>query len=203
MAADRAGGDRRAVLGAVGAAVVAGAVGGGPAAEAAPAKGDGGTARGSFTVVDRRGRQRFRADSGKPPSIINGRRYPRHGPDNGTYLIFNDENGSEKGGIVHGSQGGAVTLDYPNADAVHLETGWEGGSGGAQLWFSHMPDPALPPDKAKPPRAVELFTATGEGTALHRNDSQGRPRIVLAVDARDRPTITVLDATGKAVTTLP
>src|SRR5215217_7832544 len=48
----------------------------------------------SFTVVDKRGRQRFLLDSGKPPLIIDGQTYPperRSGPENGSYLIFNDE----------------------------------------------------------------------------------------------------------------
>ncbi|MFD6160537.1 hypothetical protein ACFWF7_31845 [Nocardia sp. NPDC060256] len=64
---------------------------------------DASTVDSPFTVVDRRGKQRFLLATRKPPIILGGKTYPeetRGGPDDGTYLIFNDDNGDEKGGIV-------------------------------------------------------------------------------------------------------
>ncbi|MGW0515733.1 hypothetical protein [Crossiella sp. NPDC003009] len=106
-----------------------------PAATAEPA---GEQVRGSFTVRDRRGRQRVLADTRRPPVIIGGQVIPaeqRQGPEHGTYLIFNDEHGSERGGIVAGASEASVSLDYPNAQALTLGTRWQGEHGAAALFF--------------------------------------------------------------------
>ncbi|SPL88302.1 unnamed protein product [[Actinomadura] parvosata subsp. kistnae] len=166
-----------------------------------PAQADasGEQARESFRVVDRRGRQRFLASSTKPPVIIGGRTYPadqRQGPE-GTYLIFNDGDGSEKGGIVASSAGASLSLDYGNAQAITMAARWEGVHGAAMLEMKHMPDPALPVEQvpAMPPR-VQLGYSTAEGAFLVLSDSRGRPRIVLEIDADDTPVIKVLDPEG-------
>ncbi|MEU1735238.1 hypothetical protein [Streptosporangium sp. NPDC020145] len=197
--------DRRAAIGAAAALLVGGTTvmaGSGTA----QAETSGEQARKSFRVVDRRGRQRFLASSSKPPIISGGRTYPadqRQGPE-GTYLIFNDGDGNEKGGIVSSSVGASISLDYTNAQAITLATRWEGVHGAAMLEMKHMPDPALPIDRvpAMPPR-VQLGYSTPEGAFLVLSDSRGRPRIVLEIDVDDNPMIKVLDSEGKVVGRLP
>ncbi|MEV4173118.1 hypothetical protein [Nonomuraea sp. NPDC049709] len=198
--------DRRAAIGTAAAALLASGAtvmgGSGPAR----AESSGEQARESFRVVDRRGRQRFLASSSKPPVIIGGKTYPadqRQGPE-GTYLIFNDGDGNEKGGIVASSVGASISLDYTNAQAITMATRWEGVHGAALLEMKHMPDPALPIDQvpAMPPR-VQLGYSTPEGAFLVLSDSRGRPRIVLEIDGDDNPVIKVLDSEGKVVGQLP
>ncbi|MDX3108078.1 hypothetical protein [Nonomuraea angiospora] len=197
--------DRRAAIGTAAALLESGVTvmaGSGPAR----AETSGEQARESFRVVDRRGRQRFVASSGKPPIIIGGKTYPadqRQGPE-GTYLIFNDGDGNEKGGITASSVGAGLSLDYTNAQAITLAARWEGVHGAALLEMKHMPDPALPIDQVPPmPPRVQLGYSTPEGAFLVLSDSQGRPRIVLEIDGDDKPVIKVLDSEGKVVGQLP
>ncbi|MFC4012169.1 hypothetical protein ACFOY2_33385 [Nonomuraea purpurea] len=197
--------DRRGAIGtaaalfAGGAAMVAGA---GPA----QAESSGEQARESFRVVDRRGWQRFLASSTKPPAIIGGKTYPadqRQGPD-GTYLIFNDEDGNEKGGITAASTEASFSLDYANGQAITMATRWQGANGATLLDMRQMPDPALPVEQLPPmPSRVQLGYSTPEGAFLVLSDSRGRPRIVLEIDGDDRPSINVLDAAGQVVSRLP
>jgi hypothetical protein len=154
--------------------------------------------RGSFKVVDKRGRQRFLADTKKPPAIIGGKEYPRQGPENSSYLVFNDENGDEKGGIIADSHGALVSLDYATGDAIHLQTGWEDKAGGAFLTMNHMPDPASGIGVRHYP-GIQLFTHTSVGSALQLHDPQGRPRIRLNVAMDGTPSIAFLDEQGKVV----
>ncbi|MGW6447346.1 hypothetical protein [Lentzea sp. NPDC055074] len=162
--------------------------------------------RDSFTVRDNRGRQRVLADTRRPPVLTGGEVIPaeqRRGPERGTYLIFNDENGSERGGVVAGASEASLSLDYVNAQALTLGTKWEGEHGAAALFFKQMPDPRLPVGQTPPmPTRVELVWSTGDGAVLALNDSHGRPRIVLSVDAQDVPSIRVLDERGAVVSSL-
>jgi hypothetical protein len=191
---------RRTVVGATVAGVGAGLLATEPAQASAPGQ----VAENSFTVVDRRGRQRFLAATTKPPVLLGGRRYPRSGPDC-TYLIFNDETGSEKGGIIAAGNGAMVSLDYANSDAIHLGTQWEGKTGGGYLEIRHMPDPALPPLEAAAATktGIQLFCHTDEGTSLTLNDRHGRPRIVLQVSPNGTPSLRMLDEHGTAAYQLP
>lgn len=147
------------------------------------------------------------ADTRRPPVIIGGKVIPaeqRQGPEHGTYLIFNDENGSERGGIVAGASEASFSLDYVNAQALTLATKWQGEHGATALFFKQMPDPRLPVEQTPPmPTRVELVWSTGDGAVLALNDSKGRPRIVLSVDAQDVPSIRVLDENGAVVGSLP
>ncbi|MEV4223643.1 hypothetical protein [Nonomuraea sp. NPDC049725] len=197
--------DRRAAIGAA-TALLANGMTVMASSESARAESSGEQARKSFRVVDRRGRQRFLASSSKPPVIIGGKTYPadqRQGPE-GTYLIFNDGDGNEKGGIVASSAGASLSLDYTNAQAITMATRWEGVQGAALLEMKHMPDPSLPIDQvpAMPPR-VQLGYSTPEGAFLVLSDSRGCPRIVLEIDGDDQPAIKVLDSEGKVVGQLP
>lgn len=197
---------RRAALRGAALAATAGAVVT-PAATAAPAETPGERTGQSFTVRDNRGRQRVLADTRRPPVIIGGEVIPaeqRQGPEHGTYLIFNDENGSERGGVVAGASQASFSLDYVNAQALTLGTQWQGEHGATALFFKQMPDPRLPVEQTPPmPTRVELVWSTGDGAVLALNDSKGRPRIVLSVDARDVPSIRVLDENGAVVGSLP
>jgi len=160
----------------------------------------------SFTVRDNRGRQRLLADTRRPPILIGGKTIPaeqRQGPEHGTYLIFNDENGSERGGVVAGASEASFSLDYVNAQALTLATRWQGEHGATALFFKQMPDPSLPVEQTPPtPTRVELVWSTADGAVLALNDSKGRPRIVISVDAQDVPSIRVLDEHGAVVSDL-
>ncbi|AUI58330.1 hypothetical protein B1H26_33190 [Amycolatopsis sp. BJA-103] len=159
----------------------------------------------SFTVVDKRGRQRFLLDSRKPPLIIDGQTYPperRSGPENGSYLIFNDETGDEKGGLLVHPTGGHIAFDYPHAvDGINLSLSAKDGVGGAGLTINGIPDPDAGPGVRATPRAL-FGCHTAFGAQLALCDSQGRPRIVLQVDENDRPTIKILDGDGKTINEL-
>ncbi|MBA2310843.1 MAG: hypothetical protein H0W01_16460 [Pseudonocardiales bacterium] len=175
-------------------------------AEAQAQDGSGSAARESFTVVDRRGRQRFLVDTRKPPIIIGGKTHPpsmRSGPENATYLLFNDDNGEERGGLLATADGAHLAFDYPNAvDGVSLGIGWAGNTGGAGLELRGMPIAGSGPDVRAVPRA-RLGCHTSAGALLQLCDSQGRPRIVLQVDSHDNPSITLLDENGRTTMQLP
>ncbi|MFI6996771.1 hypothetical protein [Nocardia sp. NPDC050175] len=193
--------NRRAAI--VGTASAVAGVGIGVAAgRIAEADADTSTVDGPFTVVDRRGKQRFLLATRKPPIILGGKTYPeetRGGPDDGTYLIFNDDNGDEKGGIVASSDGALVSLDYPNGDAIHLQARWQDKAGGAALTMTHIGDPAAPIEEAKHPLGVRLYADTENGTGLTLCDPEGRPRIQLRVAMDGTPSIAILDEHGAVV----
>jgi hypothetical protein len=160
--------------------------------------------RGSFKITDRRGKQRFRLDSRKPPIIIDGQEIPaaqRGGPENASWLIFNDDNGNEIGGILAGTTGGSITFDYPGAiDAIKMSSIWRDPVGGAGININAHPTGAPP---TGPKERVLLGWRSDLGSLLHLTDSQGRPRITLEVDENDKPSIKVLDADGTVVAQLP
>ena len=160
------------------------------------------TAEESFTVVDKRGKQRFLMSARKPPIILGNKTYPaetRQGPPDVTYLLFNDENGDEKGGIIAGSNDAMISFDYPNGDAIHLRANWEGESGGAALSMTHLGNPNAPLEEAVHPPGVHLFVDTEHGTGLFLCDPQGRPRIKLCVAPDGTPSIAMLDESGAVV----
>ncbi len=161
-------------------------------------------ATGSFKIVDNRGKQRFLFESRKPPIILGGKTYPaeqRSGPD-ASYILFNDENGDEKGGIVAASDGTLISLDYPNGDAIHLHTRWHDRSGAASLLINHFGDPTTPPEQAKHPMGLLLYADSENGTGLTLCDPQGRPRIRLRVAMDGTPSIAFLDEQGAVVNEL-
>ncbi|MFI9637518.1 hypothetical protein ACIHAX_32990 [Nocardia sp. NPDC051929] len=189
---------RRSVV--IGSAVAAAGVGIGAAA-AKVGDTDDVTAEDSFTVVDNRGKQRFLLATAKPPIILGGKTYPpqmRQGPD-ATYLLFNDENGDEKGGITASSVGAQIALDYPNGDAIHLGANWEDAPAGAALTMKHIGDPNTPLEEATHAMGLRLFADTENGTGLTLCDPQGRPRIQLRVAMDGTPSIAILDEQGAIV----
>ena len=196
---------RRAVLGAT-ATVTATAAGTvlSPGAPAAAAPRGEPHARGSFKITDLRGKQRFRLDSRKPAIVIDGQEIPaaqRGGPENASWLIFNDDNGNEIGGILASTTGGSITFDYPGAiDAIKMSSIWRDGVGGAGININAHPGGAVP---AGPKERVLLGWRSDLGSLLHLTDSQGRPRITLGVDEHDTPSIKVLDTDGRVVARLP
>ncbi|MGW5387733.1 hypothetical protein [Nocardia sp. NPDC003963] len=193
--------NRRKIIAASAVAVAGAGVAAGVAAGKLRDDEESSTAEGSFAVVDRRGRQRFLFESTKPPIVFGGRTFPAHerqGPD-ATYLIFNDENGDEKGGIIASSEAAQIALDFPNGDAVHLRAQWEGKVGGTTLSMRHMGDPTTPLEQAVHPTGVVLATDTEHGAALMLCDQQGRPRIRLQVGTDGTPSIAMLDEEGAVV----
>jgi hypothetical protein len=206
--------DRRTMLRA-GAAVVAGAGAAGAMAPAASAAT--GAAAGELNVpplrlrkrlalVDGQRRQRFLLSSTKPPLHLNGKTYPaeaRQGPADASYLIFNDENQSEKGGIIASSRSAQISFDYPNVQGLTMSTRFAGKLGAARLSMQEMPDPDIPIEELRPedvPQRVLLGCSNaGDGALLILCDHQGRPRITLHVDGDDVPRIRILDADGDVV----
>ena len=82
------------------------------------------------------------------------------------------------------AMGAQVTLDYPNAQGVTLNTSWDARGGAAQLRLAEMPDPTLPPDKAVTTDRVVLGCSNkGDGALLAMFDSAEKPRILLNVGA--------------------
>lgn len=159
-------------------------------------------ARKSIRLEDESGRQRFLATTSKPAAIVDGVEHERGGDDDGTYLVFNDETGTEKGGIIVTSTGGMVSLDWAKHDAIHLETEYQGADGRASLVMRHMPDPDLPTG-AGTTLGLSLHCSTEWGTGLQLCDSHGSPRIILEVDVNDVPSIRILDEKGNVVMRLP
>lgn len=166
--------------------------------------------RKQLQLVDDEGQQRFLHQSSKPPVLLNGEVIPaeqRSGPDDASYFIFNDENQSEKGGIIVDSSVAQLSFDYPNVDALHLSAENVGSAGVAQLSMRQMPDPSIPPAEVTPedsPQRVLLATDNvGDGALLFLYDSKGRPRITLQVDGEDVPRIQILDGDGNVVSELP
>ncbi len=185
---------RRALLGS--AALAAGGVLASAGSAAADTGNDGPHAKKSFTVTDKRGRQRFLLSSVKPPTIVGGEPHPRSGPDDASWFVFNDETGDERGGMYVSPAGGKFTFDYPRAiDGISLALSAKDGVGGAGLEIKDVP----PAGAVQATSRVLLGCHTMFGAQLSLADSQGRPRIVLRVDEHDEPSITVLDANGAVV----
>lgn len=202
---------RRAVLGAAAAATAGTAAAAATGASAAAADDGKSTrdpvARHSMKVVDDQHRQRFLADTEKPPIIIDGKTYPpsqRQGPDHATWLIFNDDDGSERGGIVASTDGGQLSFDYPNAQGMTLLAQRDGQSGTAGLFVAQMPDPNLGPTQV-----TQVFSGvwagwgSNSGSQVILGDTKGRARVVVQVDTHDVPSILFLDEEGKVTFQLP
>lgn len=166
--------------------------------------------RHQLQLIDDARRQRFLLSSTKPPVFVQGREFPaeaRGGPPHASYLIFNDEDQNEKGGIIGSDSGAQISFDYPNVQGVTLGTGFVGDAGAAQLSMHQMPDPDIPVEELRPedvPIRVLLGTSNvGDGSLLFLFDSAGRPRITLHVDGDDIPRIRILAADGSVVAELP
>jgi hypothetical protein len=163
-----------------------------------------------FRLLDREGLQRFRLSSTKPPVYVDGTTYPasdRQGPDDGTWITFNDQNQNEKGGLTASTTGASISFDYLHSQGVTLATQFEADAGAAGLIVTQMPDPSIPLadlTAADAPERIILYTDTaGSGSLLNLCDSEGRPRITLQVDGNDVPRIQILDPAGNVVAQLP
>ena len=91
-----------------------------------------------FRIVDKRGRQAFSFSTSRPSVLHCGQVIPptaRNSHDPATYLIFNDENGDERGGLLASASQTSFSLDYPNCEAVtvrrHRRASGDGWSDGA------------------------------------------------------------------------
>ncbi len=200
--------DRRALLTAAGVGAAATALA--PSRANADSTKKGLQVKEQLLFVDRGGRQRFLWQSTKPPVFVQGREFPaeaRGGPPDGSYFIFNDEDKNEKGGITVSRNGAAVSLDYPNVQAITLGTSFLGKDGASQLSMVEMPDPDIPVEELTredvPIRVLLGTSNVGDGSLLFLYDHQGRPRITLQVDGEDVPRIQILDGDGNVVAQLP
>ncbi len=211
--------DRRRLLRGVAAGALAGigvtAAGtGGPAAASRSATTPEGVVgpvrvRSSAQLIDEQDEQRWLLTDTKPPVHMQGRTYPpeyRQSPDDASYLVFNDQNQDEKGGIIAHSSGAQIALDYPNVQGATMNTRYEGNQGVSQLFLNQMPDPTIPPDElpegAAPIRAALAVTNFEVGAFFYLADETGQKRIVLSVDD-DGAKIQILDEKGELVAQLP
>lgn len=203
---------RRAFIagsGAVAATGLAAAFGSSPASAAQP-MGDTSDAKKAdvvndeLKVVDDKKHQRFLVQDTKPPAIVNGKPYQRQGPNDATYVIFNDQNGNETGGIVASSTGTFMGFDYPSSPdgyqgftsqgiVLQTESGKDAAAAGMVITDRQVTNNGKPVQHAR----ASLEYVQTKGTSLSLMDSQGRPRIVLEVDGNDVPSIKILDADGK------
>lgn len=157
-----------------------------------------------FTIVDQRGRQAFSFTTTKPPVLHQGRTIPaaeRNVPDRGSYLVFNDENGDERGGLVTTARNVFLSMDWPNCDALSLGVEVGDANSVAGLLVRSMPDPDLPIEKAwnGSATAAQIGWSSAHGSCVVLHDSQGQPRLVLSVDRDNVPHIQVLDADGSVI----
>lgn len=163
--------------------------------------------RSTLKLVDGDVEQRFLLTDRKPPIIVQGKTYPaemRQGPDHGSYLIFNDEDQNEKGGIIASTTTAQLALDYPNAQGATLNTVWNTQGGVAKLLLTEMPDPTIPVDKVTTTDRVLLGCSNlGDGALLLMMDSKENPRILLTVDGGDVPRLLFLDADGNVSAQFP
>lgn len=155
----------------------------------------------TFKITDKRGQQAFAFGTTKPPILWGGTTIPadqRSAPDPASWLIFNDENGDERGGLVASSNRTFLSMDYTNCDALNLGVDTTTENKTAGLTIRSMPDPNLPLDQAwaGAATAAQIGWTSNMGSCLALHDSQGRPRIVLSVDTDDVPHIQVLGIDG-------
>jgi hypothetical protein len=135
-----------------------------------------------------------------PLPIVEGKEGPRSIAPAG--LVFYDESGSETGGIGtfrrKDTNGDVFAFDYARSEAIGLVKR-QGADGKYEAWLV-VNDPS--------DRASEGITRVAIGTenrasSIELDDSHGRPRIRLAVDAADRASIAILDEQGRVISRWP
>jgi len=124
-------------------------------------------------------------------------------------IVVYDEQGNEAGGYATaamsdgrgGSLAGSMLIfDYGASEAIGLVQRHGAASGEAMLVAS---DPA-PADSSAGAGARRVALGTADRAAsLELADTRGRPRIRLAVDANDRPSLAILDEAGAVVRRWP
>lgn len=161
---------------------------------------------GRLNIVDEDGKVRLvLANADRfPAPIVGGKVVERAVKPAG--LVFFNAKGDEVGGLALTDVGSgrlsALAFDYANADAVGVITSINptGKDAVAGLVINSRPDESLDIAQASKAsnRRIELVNRN-ELAELVMNDSQGRPRVRLAVDREDHPSLEMLEESGKAV----
>lgn len=124
-------------------------------------------------------------------------------------IVVYDEQGNEAGGYgttaMSDGRGGSLAgsmliFDYGASEAIGLVQR-HGATGGEAMLMVSDPAPAGSGAGAGAQR-VTLGTAD-RAASLELADTRGRPRIRIAVDARDQPSIAILDDAGAVVRRWP
>jgi hypothetical protein len=121
-------------------------------------------------------------------------------------IVLYDEQGNEAGGLAttglpNGAHGSMLVLDYGRSEAIGILQRRTASSHETALVLSDPPRPGDPDHGGGTPR-ISVATAD-RVSAIELRDTRGKPRIRLAVDATDRPSITILDPAGQVVSQLP
>lgn len=159
-------------------------------------------------LVDEAGVIRMTLAAPTPPPIIDGLSYQRAFPVAG--MVVYDREGSERGGfgvadLANGGTAAVLALDHANVDAV----GWRVMPDGAVEFGLNAkpPQPREPTlgNRVVPHPAVRriAMNLAADGTpSLNLSDTEGRPRLRLAVTEEGYGAIEFLDAEGRVVQTL-
>jgi hypothetical protein len=143
-----------------------------------------------------------------PDPVVDGKPLPRSIKPAG--IILYDETGNECGGIATAKMGkdrsinGAlVALDYSRSEAIGFVRR-ESSRGTEAKFVVQDPTPPGPIEQVGVEGTDRISLGTADRvSSLELADTQGRPRIRVAVDASDRPSITILDEHGKVISSLP
>jgi len=162
-------------------------------------------------VVDASGTRRMAITNRDrlPDLVVNGKHGTRSSRSvQPAGIVLYDEHGNEAGGLAttatrDGADQSMLVLDYGAAEAIGLVQRHTATTAMAGLVINEPSPPAAA--GAKRPTAITrvALTAADRASSIELSDTQGRPRIRLAVDAADHPSISILDETGAVVGRLP
>ncbi len=150
-------------------------------------------------IIDEQGRPRFLIGAPLPDPQVQGTVYERSRPVPG--IMFLDTLGNETGGLglFDDIDGGGLCFDHTTAEAVCLvkisRLGFIG------LTILDRPPPGARVGQSGSQR-VQLATQRG-ASSLVLSDSEGRPRIRLAVDSLGVPRMEILDEEGLPIFQAP
>lgn len=159
-----------------------------------------------LAVVDANGTRRMAITNRDrlPNLVIDGKEAARAGRAvQPAGIVLYDEQGNEAGGLVttrtkDGAHMSMLVLDYGHSEAIGLTQRHTGDTGETALVLA---EPAAAGAFSGAQR-ISLSAATRAST-IELADTHGRPRIRLAVDAGDHPSIAILDDAGGIVSHLP
>ncbi len=153
----------------------------------------------NIQILDQNGIARVVIAAQLPNPRVKGKEYPRSTKVAGIQL--NDLAGNEMGGLGVADEVGGVILcfDYGTAEAICLTKLEKANYTGLV-----MLDKPLPGSEVGKTGSQRLLFALENGESkLVLNDKDGKERIKLSVDSSNKPTVQVLDDSGRAVFTIP
>jgi hypothetical protein len=158
-------------------------------------------------VVERDGTQRMSISNHDelPDLVIEGKHLPRdkRAVQPAGIVLF-DEHGNEAGGLAtvrrpDGRDGSMLVLDYGHSEAIAVAQSHAGDQYEAALVIN---DPPLTAASFESVQRIAVKSAA-RAASIEIGDTHGRPRIRIAVDAADRPSIEILDDHGTVVSRWP